>query len=127
MSLQLKSTEKKPFFFEVTLSGRLDSSTYSQLENQLKLLMGGSAQAIALDMSLLEYISSMGLRVIFKGMKDMKARGGMLMLANMQPQIKKVFEIANALSDDSVFLSVEEADRYYQAIQDKVKNGEQGA
>lgn len=124
MGLQVKATEKKAGFFEVAVSGRLDTTTYGQLEGQLKVTLP-SANAIVLDMGLLEYISSMGLRVIFKATKDMKAKGGVFMMSNMQPQIKKVFEIANALEQDSVFLTVEEADRYFQAMQDKVKK-EQG-
>jgi len=124
MGLQVKATEKKAGFFEVSVSGRLDTTTYAQLEGQLKVTLP-SANAIVLDMGLLEYISSMGLRVIFKATKDMKAKGGVFMMSNMQPQIKKVFEIANALEQDSVFLTVEEADRYFQAMQDKVKR-EQG-
>lgn len=124
MGLQVKATEKKAGFFEVAVSGRLDTTTYGQLEGQLKVTLP-SANAIVLDMGLLEYISSMGLRVIFKATKDMKAKGGVFMMSNMQPQIKKVFEIANALEQDSVFLTVEEADRYFQAMQDKVKR-EQG-
>ncbi|HOX22637.1 MAG TPA: STAS domain-containing protein [Elusimicrobiales bacterium] len=124
MSLQVKAVEKKAGFFEVSVAGRLDTSTYTQLENQLKMLMP-SASAIVLEMGLLDYISSMGLRVIFKATKDMKAKNGVFMMSGMQPQIKKVFEIANALEKESVFLSVDEADKYFQAMQEKVKR-EQG-
>ncbi|NLO91666.1 MAG: STAS domain-containing protein [Elusimicrobia bacterium] len=124
MSLQVRAAEKKTGFFEITVAGRLDTTTYTQLEGQIKVLVP-SAAGIVLDMTQLEYISSMGLRVIFKAVKDMKAKGGVFLMSNMQPQIKKVFEIANALEKDSVFLSVEEADRYFQAMQEKVKR-EQG-
>lgn len=123
MSLQIKTTERKPGYFEVGLSGRLDSSTYQELDNKLNYLYGSAAKAIVLDFSALEYISSMGLRVVFKAVKDMKASGGVFMMTNMQPAIKKVFEIANAIADDSLFLSIEEADNYYQSIQDQVNKG----
>ena len=72
--LQVKSLEKKPGFFEITVVGRLDTSTYATLENQIKVVLP-SANGIVLDMGPLEYISSMGLRVIFKATKDMKAKG----------------------------------------------------
>jgi anti-anti-sigma factor len=124
MALQIGSLEKKPGFFELSLAGRLDSVTYADLEKRIDLLMTVPVQAIVLDLGLLEYISSMGLRVILKTRKDLKAKNGVLMVTNMQPQIKKVFAIANAIPDDAIFASVDEADRYYAAIQDKVKRGE---
>ncbi|MFA5162337.1 MAG: STAS domain-containing protein [Elusimicrobiales bacterium] len=123
MSLVMKSSERRVGVFEVSLIGKLDTGTYQQLEQQLGLLLKNRASAVLLDMTLLDYISSMGLRAVFKGIKDMKASGGLLMLTNLQPQIKKVFEIANAIDDDSIFTSVEEADRYYDSIQKRVKNG----
>jgi len=125
MSLVIKSAEKRPGVFEMSLVGKLDSATYKQLEQELDSLVKKRVSAVVLDLTLLDYISSMGVRVVFKGIKDMKAANGMLMLTNLQPQIKRVFEIANAIEDDSIFTSVEEADRYYDSIQDKIKKAAQ--
>ncbi len=125
MELEINSVERKPCFFEISLAGRLDSVTYSQLEQMLDALMQTPVKAIALDMSRLDYISSMGLRVVFKTMKALKTGNGILLVTNMQPQVKKVFEIANALPDDSIFASVQEADEYYEIIQEKVKKANQ--
>jgi anti-anti-sigma factor len=113
--------ERTPCFFELALAGRLDTGTYMQLEQQVASLMATPVKAIVLDLAALDYISSMGLRVVFKAMKDVAAMKGLFMLSRMQPQVKRVFEIANALPDDSVFESVAEADDYFAAIQDKVK------
>jgi len=124
MSLQIGSLERKPGFFEISLAGRLDSATYVQLEEKINALMSMPVKAIVLDMGMLDYISSMGLRVIFKAMKDLKAKNGLLMATNMRPHVKKVFEIAGTLPDDSIFVSVAEADSYYAAIQEKVKKGD---
>jgi len=123
MSLQIRSQERKPCFFEISLVGRLDTNTYMQLEQTFTLLMATSVKGIVLDLAQIDYISSMGLRVILKAMKDLKVQGALFMVTNMQPQVKRVFDIAQILSDDSIFVSVEEADRYYDAIQAKVKQG----
>ena len=125
MELELRSVERKPCYFEISLSGRLDSSTYTQLEQLIASLMKTQVRGIVLDMGMLDYISSMGLRVIFKAIKDLKPGNGVLLATNMQPQVKKVFEIANALPDDSIFISVREADEYYDFIQEKVKKENQ--
>ena len=125
MELELHSVERKPFYFEISLSGRLDGSTYSRLEQFIASLMKTQVKGIVLDMGRLDYISSMGLRVIFKTMKDLKPGNGVLLVTNMQPQVKKVFEIAKALPDDSIFVSVQEADQYYDIIQERVKKENQ--
>jgi hypothetical protein len=43
----------------------------------------------------------------------------MFLMVNLQPQIKKVFDIAQALPGEAVFSSVEEADEYFDAMQKK--------
>jgi hypothetical protein len=40
---------------------------------------------------------------------------------NLQPQIKKVFDIVNALPSMKIFASVDELDDYLDAIQKRVK------
>jgi hypothetical protein len=45
-------------------------------------------------------------------------------LTNLQPQIRKVFEIIQALPSLNIFESVEELDRYLAAMQRKVREGE---
>jgi anti-anti-sigma regulatory factor len=54
----------------------------------------------------------------------MDNHGGKFLLVNMQPQIKKVFEIIKALDGMSVFKDQEEMDDYLTAMQNKVKDGE---
>ena len=54
----------------------------------------------------------------------MDNRGGKLLLVNLQPQIKKVFEIIKALDGMNVFKEQEEMDDYLTAMQNKVKDGE---
>lgn len=123
MSLQIASQERKPCFFEISLAGRLETSTYAQLEQKIASLMSTPVKAIVLDLAMMDYISSVGLRVILKTMRDLKARGALFMVANMQPSIKQIFKITHLLPDDSIFTNMEEADRYYTAIQEKIKPG----
>jgi hypothetical protein len=42
---------------------------------------------------------------------------------NLQPQIKKVFDIINALPSMQIFASIEELDEYLDAMQKKVTRG----
>ena len=71
------------------------------------------------DLERLDYISSMGLRVMLQAMQSLKATNGQLILMRLQAPVKRVFEIAHLLPKMSVFASVEEADRYFDAMQRK--------
>ena len=74
-----------------------------------------------LDMKELDYISSAGLRVIFKAAKQTKAAGNRLAAANRKPHIDKVFEILKALPDMAVFANDQELDDYLDSMQKKVR------
>ena len=65
------------------------------------------------------------MRVILVTQKAMKAAGGEMALTNLQPQIRKVFEIIMALPSMNVFEDVAELDRYLTGIQKKVLGDEE--
>ena len=121
MALDIKSHEKSPRVFEIQLAGNLDTQTHAQLESHVAMLLESKPRALAFDMAKLDYISSMGLRVVMQAMKSMKAAGGEIVLANLQPHVKKVFDIAKVMPPGSMFSSVKEADDYFDAMQKKVK------
>ncbi len=120
MSLQIDLTEKKPGLVEVALDGRLDTETSEQLEARLDDLLKTEPRAVRFNMESLDYISSMGIRVLLKTFKTLRQKKAMFLMANLQPQIKRVFEIAAALPPESIFETVEEADEYFDAMQRKV-------
>jgi anti-anti-sigma factor len=74
-----------------------------------------------LDMRDLDYISSAGLRVIFKAAKQVKSAGNRLAAANRKPHIEKVFEILKALPDMAVFANDAEMDEYLESMQAQVR------
>ena len=119
MSLNVLVSSKKTGVYVVKPEGRLDSETYSVLEKKIDSLMESATRVLILDMSDLDYISSAGVRVVFKAKKALNASGGELMMANLKPQIRKVFEIINALPSISVFKNIKEADAYLDTIQKK--------
>jgi anti-anti-sigma regulatory factor len=65
------------------------------------------------------YVSSAGLQVLFATKKTLAERGGDLTFSRPQPQIVKLFQIVNALPKESIFASVEEADRYFYSIMNR--------
>ena len=105
----------------VALDGALNTDTAPDFEQRLQEVIDGAYQLTVLDMRDLEYISSAGLRVIFKAAKQTKAEGRRLAAANRKPHIDKVFEILKALPDMAVFANDQELDDYLDSMQQKAR------
>ena len=78
------------------LEGRLDTANAPLLERKLKQ-WGEDITEIILDFKELEYISSMGLRVLLQAKKTMKAENRSLTIKNMQDSVREVFEMTGFL------------------------------
>ena len=118
MALTIKVVENKPRVFVVSLAGSLDSTSSPALETKLaSLLAEGAAKIVTLDLAALEFISSMGIRIIFKARKDLARAGGSLCLARIPPPIQKALEIIDALPSMQVFSSIQEMDAYLAKMQ----------
>ena len=125
MELNVTTQEKSPGVQMLSLAGSLNTSTFPILEKAVNTVLGKSPSLLIFNLEFLEYISSAGIRVILKANKAMQRAHGKVMFTNMQPQIKKVFEIINALPHQQVFSSIEEMDSYLDAMQKKaVEAGE---
>jgi anti-sigma B factor antagonist len=104
----------------IRAGGSLDSTTAPQLEERIDAARAKGPSALVLDLKDLSYISSAGVRVIVATHKAMKGAGHSMALTNMQPQIRRVFEIIMALPSLNVFENTEELDRYLAGLQKKV-------
>jgi anti-sigma B factor antagonist/stage II sporulation protein AA (anti-sigma F factor antagonist) len=80
----------------VTVSGRVDHANAEQFRGGLWPLLAGAGTGtkLLLDLSGLEYISSAGLRVLMLAARDVKARDGTLVVCELQPVVKEIFEIS---------------------------------
>ena len=119
--LRIKSQERRPRVFRLALEGRLDTETCPQLEAMVDRLLASRAQSIELNMAELDYISSMGLGIVFQTMKRLKAEGGKFAVTNLRPHVHKVFEITKMLPSEKIFSNAAEADRYFDTIQRREK------
>ena len=77
------------------VSGRLDTQTAPELENELDRVLAGLKELI-FDFTNLEYVSSAGLRVILKAQKVMNTQGSMK-LTGVNDSIMEVFDITGFL------------------------------
>ncbi len=122
--LKTSVVEKMPGCFEIALGGRLDTETYAEFETAAGKVLAQNPRAIRLEMAKLAYISSMGLRVVLKVAKELRAKQRLFQMTNLQPQIRKVFDIAATLPKEAIFASVEEADAYYDEMQRRALEGD---
>jgi len=86
MSLTITTEKRKEGFYLVAVGGRLDSNTYPRFEEKLAELLTNGVQLVTFDMEALEYISSMGLRAIFRAREAIKAQNGSIVLTKVQPR-----------------------------------------
>ena len=79
----------------LVVSGRLDTQTAPELENELDSVLTGLKELV-FDFTNLEYVSSAGLRVILKAQKVMNTQGSMK-LTGVNDSIMEVFDITGFL------------------------------
>jgi anti-anti-sigma factor len=125
VSLKIQVTESRVFANTVQLHGRLDNNTVAALDEELDRIAADPAvSVVVLDLAGLDYISSVGLRSIFRLQKMMAARNGKALVVNPRPPVQKVFEIVNATDISAVFINDQELDDYLDLMQRKVAKGE---
>lgn len=124
MDLKIHIHEPKGDSCRVALTGRLDTHTYDELDRELAPVLDSTIRALVFDLAQLEYISSAGIRSIFKARKAIEGRGGKVLVSNLQPQIQKVFDIVKAVPMSSIFTSMEEADDYLDMMQKRATREE---
>lgn len=85
--------EKKRNSGELTiiLTGRLDTATSPQLENELKTGLDG-VEKLTLDFAGLDYLSSAGLRVLLAAQKIMNKQGSMV-VRNVNETVNEIFDV----------------------------------
>ena len=93
-------------------SGRIDHGTSEGFKVALLEQVGTCAagkDSVVLDMGGVEYIASTGLRALMLASRQVKAQGGTLVTAALQPVVREVFEIARFTLVFKTFLSVRDA------------------
>ena len=117
LTTQILQDVKNTGAVTVKLEGSLDTATSPELERLLAPVLAGKTKDIMFDLADLKFISSAGLRVFSMVRKQLKERGGQVAFANLQPQIKEVFEIIKALPGVTLFKDIAEFDAYLAARQ----------
>ena len=81
----------------VTPQGRFDTNGGPEVERVLAEHIERGAKHIVLDLSGIEYISSIGLRVILKAVMAMIRKGGRVVLCGGNDQVRTVFQLSGVM------------------------------
>ncbi len=96
----------------VEVVGRADHAGAPQLETALAgamEAMSGQAKPLLLDFSGVDYISSVGLRVLMLAARKVAAARGKIAITGLQPLVREVFEISRFHMVVPVYGTLEEA------------------
>ena len=76
--------------------GRIDHASAEAFKTVLAPHLAESApgRPIVLDLGAVDYIASVGLRVLMLASRQARAQGGTLAVAALQPLVKEIFEIS---------------------------------
>ena len=124
MPLKVSVQDKGDGTFLVRPEGSIDANTFMTLQNEIDAILAKSPKVVIFDMLDVKYVSSAGVGVVLLTEQELQPKNGKVLMVNLQPQIKKVFDIVKALPDQQIFSSIEEMDRYLHEIQRRVRDGE---
>ena len=77
----------------ISLTGRLDTMTSPQLEEEINRSDLDGIETVTLNLRELEYISSAGLRVVIMLYKNLEKLGGKLRLVNVNDMVMEIFSM----------------------------------
>lgn len=91
-------------------NGRLDSNSAPVLEQEISTIdAGDGGHHLLIDFSQVEYISSAGLRVVLKTVKERQRGSRSFAVSNMQDHVREVFEISGFDSYVNIHPDVDKA------------------
>ena len=116
-NFRVRISEIRRGFFVLHPVGQIDTLTTPILQNKVEQILELEPDTILFDMKQVDYINFQGLSVILKAQQAMTRRSGSVALRSLQPQIKKVFDIINALPKAQIFANQHELDSYLDTMQ----------
>ena len=75
------------------VEGRIDTTNAEEFQKEISVITEDAQPDIEIDCSALEYTSSQGLRMFLMLQKTVSSKGGKMVMKNMKPQVKEVFDI----------------------------------
>lgn len=109
--MDLKITESKPQANTAVLSveGRLNAVTASELKTKIKNLVSKGDIYLILELAGVTFIDSSGLSAIVSGLKATREKEGSLKLVGLSDKTKRVFDLTRLARVFEFYANVDEA------------------
>lgn len=120
MELQIRTLSITATVVAVALEGSIDGATYRLFDEEVGRLLAGPHKTFVLDMEGVEQVTSAGIGVIMKAKAAARGKGGDVVMKNVRPQVKRVFEIMALVPALNVFENRAELDDYLTRIQQQI-------
>jgi anti-sigma B factor antagonist len=91
MELRYSELDKNIRF--IKLIGKLDILGMGEIETQFTGYCAGDSVRVLVDLSDVDYLASMGIRLLTLNAKSLATRHGRMVLLNPSPNVKKVLEL----------------------------------
>ncbi|MFZ4598132.1 MAG: STAS domain-containing protein [Terrimicrobiaceae bacterium] len=79
---------------QITLEGRLDIAGSGEIDLKFSAFAAGDKSKVLVDLSKVDFISSIGIRTLLSAARGRKNKGGTLVLCAAQPLVAQVIETA---------------------------------
>ena len=90
--------ERKDGVLVLGLEGELDAVSSKMFEEKVLAVIDGGEARFVIDLSLLDYVSSAGLRVFLVAANRLTTAGSKVVLCSLQEPVKQVFDIVGFYS-----------------------------
>jgi anti-sigma B factor antagonist len=101
--------ERRAHVTVIAIAGSVDGATAATLVASFREQVGGGFVQLVGDFSRVEYTSSAGLRALLETVKEARQRGGDLRLAAVQPDVRRVLDLAGFTQILKLYGDIEEA------------------
>lgn len=89
--------------------GRLDTFAVPVFETALSEHLDAGKARLIVDLANITYVSSSGLRALLSARRRARAGGGDVVLCNMAPRVREIFEMVGFVSLFGIYASLDDA------------------
>jgi len=82
----------------IELTGRIDNNTSSSIEARINASLDAVPASLVLDMAAVDFVSSLGLRVMLTAAKRCRKQNAKIALCSVSPQVAEVFQLSGLSS-----------------------------
>ena len=89
----MKVLQSDESLVKIAFSGKLDSSNVSNIDVKFFAMLNGLEANVILDFSDVNFIGSLGIRMVLMAVKEVKRQGYILKIENSSAEVENIFRM----------------------------------